>query len=95
VATLPAKIKEVEKLAREAGLLDAANWIAEQRKKRWPGPGHWTYGACVWCDALDGKQRMADFLEPGSGVPTCERHLCEHEAEAEAAAGVPVEVVQS
>ncbi len=75
--TLAAEIRQVEALGRDAGLYAAADWIGEQRAERWPGPGHWDYGACVWCEALDGKRRMATTLDLGSGTPECDRHADE------------------
>jgi hypothetical protein len=77
-ATLSSEIKRVEVLARDAGLRRAADWIEEQRAKRWPGRGHWNYGRCVWCDA-EGRRRMATQLDTGSGTPECDQHAEERD----------------
>jgi hypothetical protein len=68
--TLASEVKQVEQLARDAGLRRAADWIEGERLKRWrPGPPLWEHGACVWCEAIDGKRRQATHLDIGFWHP--------------------------
>lgn len=60
-------------LARRHGLTRAAAMIEEDRARRYPIRG-WEYGACIWCEVIDGKRRQATQTDMGGGPPTCDKH---------------------
>lgn len=69
----PQQLDKAAALALAAGLRRAADMIGQDRQRRYP-IRDWEYGACVWCEVIDGKRRKATMLDIGGGPPTCDKH---------------------